>query len=78
MTDPDWVRDNLFSAAAEIDRLKERVAELEVLVNEWREIAKSKPLRTALNCQHPRGKMILTEVGLARHCDDCGYQDFTV
>ena len=27
-------------AIAEIDRLNERVSELEVLVNEWREIAK--------------------------------------
>jgi hypothetical protein len=51
MTDPDWVRDNPFSAAAEIDRLKERVAELEVLVNEWREIANAKSWQSRLNAE---------------------------
>jgi Zn-finger domain-containing protein len=30
------------------------------------------------SCKHERGQNILTEVGLARQCRDCGFQDFTV
>lgn len=29
------------------------------------------------SCSHERGRMILTEVGLARQCSHCGFQDFT-
>ncbi len=29
------------------------------------------------SCKHERGRMILTEVGLAKQCSHCGFQDFT-
>lgn len=29
-------------------------------------------------CGHERGRKVLTEVGLARQCDACGFQDFTI
>lgn len=28
-------------------------------------------------CKHEHGKMFLTEVGMARICSACGFQDFT-
>ena len=28
-------------------------------------------------CKHERSQKILTEVGLAKQCRDCGFQDFT-
>lgn len=28
-------------------------------------------------CRHEHGRMILTEIGLARQCKKCGFQDFT-
>lgn len=30
------------------------------------------------SCRHERGRMVLTEVGLAKQCDRCGFQDFKV
>lgn len=29
-------------------------------------------------CKHERWRRVLTEVGLARQCDACGFQDFTL
>jgi hypothetical protein len=56
------------SAAEELGRLRAELRDL-----------RETPQRTGtIHCQHPRGKLILTEVGMARQCDDCGYQDFTV
>lgn len=29
-------------------------------------------------CPHARADYFITEVGLARQCQDCGFQDFTI
>lgn len=55
----------LRAAADEIDRLSAEVARLT-----------PNPKRAA--CRHESGRLILTEVGLARQCNACGFQDFTV
>ena len=33
-------------------------------------------LATVPKCKHVSGALHLTEVGMARICDDCGFQDF--
>lgn len=78
-----WMGDRMLrDSAMSFEHAKAKIAARSAKRHNKGETARVYDLRRNLildtACKHERGHDVLTEVGQARQCDDCGFQDFTI